>query len=74
MKEKKYITYCPIGPYPWAIIEYDGHHGFACDWGDCLEELKFIDGYFHKQGYIDYNDEKLTFYKIILYIDEPDSP
>ena len=66
MKSHKYIPYCPFGPFHWVIIEYDGKHGFACDWGDCLEEIIFIDGHSIRESYIRYDDEKLTHFEPIM--------
>lgn len=60
MNSPEYIPYCPFGPYSWVIIEYDGNHGFACDWEDCLSEMIFIEGYVHPKTYIEYSDPKLT--------------
>lgn len=68
MKECEYSFYCPFGSFRWVVIEYDGHHGFACDWEDCFEEINFIDGYRFSENYIDYNDPKLTSVKY-LYIE-----
>lgn len=62
----KYFPYCPFGPYYWVVIEYDGHHGFACDWQDCLEEIYFIDGHVIVENHIYYNDPKLTNFKLIM--------
>lgn len=64
--KKEYIPYCPFGSYAWVIIEYDGHHGFACNWEDCLEEMMFIEGYIHKDSYIEYSDPKLTHWEPIM--------
>ncbi len=61
-----YFPYCPFGPYSWVIIEYEGHHGFACDWQDCLEEIIFIDGHSIRENYIKYNDPKLTHFEPIM--------
>lgn len=66
MNSSEYIPYCPYGPYSWVIIKYDGHDGFACDWGDCLEEMMFIDGYSHIGNYIEYNDPKLTHFEPMM--------
>lgn len=67
----KFVPYTPsMTPFPWAIIKYDGHDGFACDWGDCLEEMMFLDSYNHKNNYIEYNDPKLTFFELMMVEDK----
>lgn len=66
MIKNEYNFYRPFGPYYWVIIEYDGHHGFACDWEDCLEEIIFIDGHSIIESFIRYNDPKLTNFKHIM--------
>lgn len=47
--------------YPWVYIVYDGHEAFACDWGDCLEEIFFIYGHTIHKNYIDWEDPKLEY-------------
>ncbi len=47
--------------YPWVYIVYDGHEGFACDWGDCLEEIFFIYGHSIIQNFIKWDDPKLEY-------------
>ena len=64
---EEYIPYCPYGPFNWVIIKYDGHHGFACDWEDCLEEIIFIDGFSIRETYIEYNDPKLTYFELMMW-------
>jgi hypothetical protein len=60
------VSVVAFGPYHWVIIEYDGHPGFACDWGDCLEEIIFIDEYSLRKNYIKYDDIKLTHFEPIM--------
>lgn len=48
--------------YRWVYIIYDGNEGFACDWGDCLEEIFFIYGYSIRETYINYDDPKLEYH------------
>lgn len=69
-EEKKFTPYCPFGPYAWVIIEYDGHHGFACDWQDCLEEIIFIDGHSIKDTFISYKDPKLTHFEPMMCLNQ----
>jgi hypothetical protein len=50
---------CDSTGFPWVFINYGDHIGFACDWGDCLEEMIFCDGYNHPEPYILFDDKKL---------------
>lgn len=47
--------------YPWVYIVYDGHEGFACDWGDCLEQIFFIYGHSISENFIRWDDPKLNY-------------
>lgn len=58
-QEPDFINCKDDNGYPWVRIKYKGHEGFACDWGDCLEELIFIYGYVHSEPYLEYDDPDL---------------
>jgi len=66
VSEKQYYQFSADGPYGYVIIKYDGHYAFACDWGDCIEEINFIYGYDFHGVYIEYSDPKLEWIKPIM--------
>lgn len=67
MEEPEFIPCNDDNGYTWVRIIYDGHEGFACDFGDCLEDIYFIYGHSIPDNYIKYDDPKLELYKT-LYI------
>lgn len=62
----EYIPYCPDGPYSWVVIKYDDKNGFACDWGDCLEQIIFIESSDIPPPYIEFSDPLLTYCEPIM--------